>query len=392
MKIANKRFPSSWHIVFMIIIIVIMVPIIKIILYFGGVHIHKLEIQKAAKSYLSEKYHESFSLVDFEDRYDTFTFSFPKKNGNAIITFHASDNSNVEVYYKKDGACIDDYQYTKILDALKSEYIEPIFGTLENCYLNKEVMDVDNVAIYPSYFKEYFYEDIQKYIQNEKKFEIAFGGNQHHYDNIYVVCNSVDDAKQISAKIEYQSQKFNCMFKQKLYFVSQQAFDQYKNGKLNLFTINTDGCYYITEISGEVKHIEQKRIKVSEGIYAQSNIEDFVLEDGDIALEYAMTNDQINDLLKIQYKEKHKKNQTYEIVAETPLYKIVLSDRINKLSQKRSISICFNYDYKTLGLSADSLMFTSRTNSIWPNQIDKNSGETVVNNGDYFWIGSKRAK
>lgn len=382
--------------------------------------INKNKVEKRALEYMEKKYDKTFE-VEKSEYITKWQSALPTSSDN--IRIYLSDEISV-IYSDKQDKFYDNYQSKKISDAIISQIWNPMLEKIKPAILADNdklptfyIQDEDLGKLDNYYNNIYTGSDLSKFISKEKV-GIDFSDNY-----IYIISNSTDSSWKSKFDIIHNTIKEN--FPQQYESGVQYAAiteDLYNDLKLeNSYTddekqkkyadLSMEGCFAKgNSLLGNVE--TQKYIKVANGLYinthvaknyyADNRVNNLVLNEGDITLKEKMDAPALQQIID---KNSECQNKKYLVNSVTPIYEIVVSDRIKeqyKSATYKTLTTYLKIIPEEIGISSENYLHqydiyhyeASRCQiERLTYSIDFSGKLTIsVNNNEpseYLWVGTK---
>ncbi len=157
-----------------------------------------------------------------------------------------------------------------------------------------------------------------------------------------------------------------------LIVLSPECYEKYIAGEYRYPGIDLLDCYAEYQIGSNPRRYIQHYVKLADGIYATAHVSDLILEEGDITLVEAISEDELNQMIYANYEAlpdeaEENKNGSYmvedkahvnyyTVTAATPIYKVQFSERI-KEQFGDELSVYLRFVPEELGLTADNKLY-----------------------------------
>ena len=371
------------------------------------------DITDKAKKYMKQKYNKYFN-VEKSGKVVSSNTTFVTYADEIYIEF---TDGTTALYFPEEQEFYDNYQSKKIAKELTDKIYVPMmkeistYKFIDNYNIEPSFNLYDEQGLRGNFFHEYYDNDIDKFIKNEKlSLNIGYYDNDENWHdvNMYIISKDNNEWK---TKFEIVDNYINKYLKNQkdydlnLIAVTPELYEKEIKGKdivsINGANINIgkEGCF----ASGNMKKLYlQKYVKVSKGIYATVYESNFELQDGDITFKEVMKADELQKIIDNISKEKDVTNN-YLIKSISPIYELEFSDRI-KNTFKSNMTVYFKIDTKELGISDENNLYTypilrygksdSYENYVIVSGTEKSGKSDYINisknqNKDYYWIGRK---
>lgn len=382
--------------------------------------IHKNKIEKRALEYMKKKYDKTFE-VERSEFITEWQSALPTSSDN--IRIYLSDEISV-IYSDKKDKFYDNYQSKKISDAIISQIWNPMLEKVKPAILaDNDKLPIffiqdENLGKLDNYYNNFYTgSDISEFILKEKV-GIDFSDNY-----IYIISNFTDSSWKSKFDIIHNTikEKFSQQYESGVQYAAITE-DLYNDLKLeNSYTDNEkqkkyadlsmEGCFGKgSSLLGNVE--TQKYIKVANGIYINDhvanqyyknyNVNNLVLNEGDIILKEKMD---VSALQQIIDKNSECQNKKHLVNSITPIYEIVISDRIKehyKNTDFKILTTSVKIVPEEIGISSENYLnqydiYHYKTNGCQIHYltygIDFFGRMTIsVNNNkssEYLWVGTK---
>lgn len=306
-------------------------------------NIRNKEIGKDAKEYMKQKYNIDFEIEDISNIGDIRDGGFMDKG--QIITFIDGTKCVYDngMGYPGRQTFYDNYQSEIIIKDIKEKILQPTVNQIEDedttiIALNDMIFSAylfDNYTPQEqeAFFSEYYDGDIFKYLTNNK---LRISAEK----DVYIICEEKSKGKE---KINYfldMIEKYFCWERDSysnLYVLNKECFDKITSYQFySKANIGLEGCFYEVVFPSNTLYsvkeptiYEQNFIKIVDGIYATIYKSDYKLAENDIIFKEV-------DISTI------KNTSDYTYGMETPLWEIILSDRIKEdFKEEKTCKIYF---------------------------------------------------
>ena len=321
-------------------------------------------ITKDGQNYMKEKYGKEFDVIssNFGDKSVSGLGSIGYDESKAYIYL----NDDILVYYD-NGKYYDNYQENDIKNAIINEIWNPILEKHDGVYFDKTpIFFGKNMTNGKIGYHNYYDGNINKFVLDEK---INAG-----IATIFIISENGNDWQDKMNQITFDLDSF---FDNTGIVMIALTNDLYQQ-KLDSYNVGMDGCFAKRNSNGL---IVKQYIDIGEGIHATSNTENLRLEEGDIKLVKSnITVDELqktidDELAKFIENNKTRSYNKYTVDSVSPIYEIVLSDKIKSFNNS-FIELYLKFDDENLGVSDDYtlLMYDSK---------DGYSYTKHSNNGNY---------
>lgn len=335
-------------------------------------------ITKDGQNYMKEKYGKRFDVVSskFEDKTVSGLGSIGYDESKAYIYL----NDDILVYYD-NGKYYDNYQENDIKNAIINEIWNPILEKHDGVYFDKTpIFFGKNMTNGKIVYHNYYDGNINKFVLDEK---INAG-----IATIYIISENGNDWQDKMNQITFDLDSF---FDNTGIVMIALTNDLYQQ-KLDSYNVGMDGCFAERNSNGL---IVKQYIDIGEGIHATSNTENLRLEEGDIKLVKSnITVDELQKTMDDELAKYIKKNKTssynkYTVDSVSPIYEIVLSDKIKSFN-KSFIELYLKFDDENLGISDDYTLIIYDSKDGYSYTKHSNNGQySLVLKSDkhYLWKG-----
>lgn len=335
-------------------------------------------ITKDGQNYMKEKYGKRFDVVSskFEDKTVSGLGSIGYDESKAYIYL----NDDILVYYD-NGKYYDNYQENDIKNAIINEIWNPILEKHDGVYFDKTpIFFGKNMTNGKIVYHNYYDGNINKFVLDEK---INAG-----IATIFIISENGNDWQDKMNQITFDLDGF---FDNTGIVMIALTNDLYQQ-KLDSYNVGMDGCFAERNSNGL---IVKQYIDIGEGIHATSNTENLRLEEGDIKLVKSnITVDELQKTMDDELAKYIKKNKTssynkYTVDSVSPIYEIVLSDKIKSFN-KSFIELYLKFDDENLGISDDYTLIIYDSKDGYSYTKHSNNGQySLVLKSDkhYLWKG-----
>ena len=335
-------------------------------------------ITKDGQNYMKEKYGKRFDVVSskFEDKTVSGLGSIGYDESKAYIYL----NDDILVYYD-NGKYYDNYQENDIKNAIINEIWNPILEKHDGVYFDKTpIFFGKNMTNGKIGYHNYYDGNINKFVLDEK---INAG-----IATIFIISENGNDWQDKMNQITFDLDSF---FDNTGIVMIALTNDLYQQ-KLDSYNVGMDGCFAERNSNGL---IVKQYIDIGEGIHATSNTENLRLEEGDIKLVKSnITVDELQKTMDDELAKYIKKNKTssynkYTVDSVSPIYEIVLSDKIKSFN-KSFIELYLKFDDESLGISDDYTLIIYDSKDGYSYTKHSNNGQySLVLRSDkhYLWKG-----
>ncbi len=335
-------------------------------------------ITKDGQNYMKEKYGKRFDVVSskFEDKTVSGLGSIGYDESKAYIYL----NDDILVYYD-NGKYYDNYQENDIKNAIINEIWNPILEKHDGVYFDKTpIFFGKNMTNGKIVYHNYYDGNINKFVLDEK---INAG-----IATIFIISENGNDWQDKMNQITFDLDSF---FDNTGIVMIALTNDLYQQ-KLDSYNVGMDGCFAERNSNGL---IVKQYIDIGEGIHATSNTENLRLEEGDIKLVKSnITVDELQKTMDDELAKYIKKNKTssytkYTVDSVSPIYEIVLSNKIKSFN-KSFIELYLKFDDENLGISDDYTLIIYDSKDGYSYTKHSNNGQySLVLKSDkhYLWKG-----
>lgn len=361
------------------------------------------DFSKEAKKYYEEKYESNASL----ERYG-YAMLTDSLFSSRTEDMYAEFSDGVTVYYDADREyLLDSGQGEEVSEALEEAFSERLEELTQGMEEGSFVIEDVRFSIHAEGYEEDFYHtyykgDIEKVIERE---------NIPLWANLFLICEREDNWQETRLALEQLLREdFPALDNVRLAVMSRSCYASYTAGTNRHPGIDMLECYAEYEIAEETACYMQHYIKLAEGIYATSKEKNFILEEGDITLREAISQDELNEMIYEHYDSlpdvaeenkggsyhAHDKEHVtyYEVTADTPIWQIRFSERI-KEHFGEEFNVYLRFVPEELGLGWDKKFY------YFPNDgkkhfhcyaiyTDKADAEfATLNEEDYYFGGTQ---
>lgn len=335
-------------------------------------------ITKDGQNYMKEKYGKRFDVVSskFDDKTVSGLGSIGYDESKAYIYL----DDDILVYYD-NGKYYDNYQENDIKNAIINEIWNPILEKHDGVYFDKTpIFFGKNMTNGKIGYHNYYDGNINKFVLDEK---INAG-----IATIFIISENGNDWQDKMNQITFDLDSF---FDNTGIVMIALTNDLYQQ-KLDSYNVGMDGCFAERNSNGL---IVKQYIDIGEGIHATSNTENLRLEEGDIKLVKSnITVDELQKTMDDELAKYIKKNKTssynkYTVDSVSPIYEIVLSDKIKSFN-KSFIELYLKFDDENLGISDDYTLIIYDSKDGYSYTKHSNNGQySLVLKSDkhYLWKG-----
>lgn len=309
--------------------------------------------EKAAQ-YYTAKYGEDPDIVEADYYYTCY--GLPQRTDTI---YGICQDGTVILYQSDDDLFLDNRQERQITEALEQEFegsLAEIEATMDNGRFHVKSLSFSyrSMGFESAFFHHYFDGDVKAFLERE---DVRMVGN------LWLICDREDSWQQAAEEMGVLVEK---MYRGGTY-MRLAIMDETCHSVGNSYPdVALPGCHGVWEFDdGQVEWWIQEYIPLVPGLYATSNKANFRLEEGDIRFIPAITEAELNELLKKRYKElplavgggqtqaKSNTDGYGQITAVTPIYRVEFSQRVTELFGD-NISVYLLFCPEEAGLPADT--------------------------------------
>ena len=310
------------------------------------------------KAYLKTKTKEAVRY--YEDKYG----ETPKVKESSLVRIRSmEDDRSMDVLVEmedgtrvivrqRDKDCVDDKQAGVIGDQIREVVLQKIFTDVKkkSGFEPKEIVTLsadgnvygDGTEAQGSYYHHFYGGDMEAFLQEEK---IRLSKTE-----IYVICQ---EKEAWQAWLEDFKSELEETFRDyadseiEVCFLSEECYQKFQKKEYRKPDISMAECYGTCLLGRKEELTKQQYVKAADGVYITAVEPDLLLQEEDILFEKAEPGEkELNEWLKGQ--------NTY-VLPRTPVYQMILSDRIIQYLQKdngRELKLYVRFVPEEAGITA----------------------------------------
>lgn len=400
------------------------------------------KITRTGTQWIKEKYKRDFTVDSSSYVESGYGLFGPSYSDDIII--HFTDGTDL-VYLSATKTFADTYEAETINSDIESTLWPAVMEDMGDYYYYDYDYDTESYYMSPgfnykcddceeSFYTKRYSGDIFDYAQKEKMLA----------DGSILLISSADEWK---TRFDILKERMNTWFtgqetgELKITALNQACYEKVVDGTWKYPDIDLDGCWASMSISGESNTLVQNYIQPLPGVYVTSDEYDILLQEGDVTFEQVRDSSWIeehtedvyqqNILQAIRESEKTKNTITennndsksagtsntdssdeetaiskidhFRAEAQSPVYRMVLSDRLLGLIDPDDFSMYIKFVPKEAGISEDSPYYEDCRFYYYPGNITGTSdasypiyseyasaGWYSYDSDDLFWWGTQK--